>query len=50
MPIKDQKELTDFYYKVNDGAYKKLCIADTYVHLSKLPSDKIVILSHMCLE
>ena len=28
MPIKDQKELTDFYYKVNDGAYKKLCIED----------------------
>lgn len=28
MPIKDQKELIDFYYKVNDGAYKKLCIED----------------------
>lgn len=28
MPTKDQKELTDVYYKDNDGAYKKLCIED----------------------
>ena len=28
MPIKDQKKLTDFYYKVNDSEYKKLCIED----------------------
>ena len=28
MPIKDQKELTDFYYKANDDAYKKFCVKD----------------------
>lgn len=28
MPIKEQKELADFYYKVNDDAYKKICVED----------------------